>query len=296
MLMSGIHFPGRFIAGFIVIASVASCGLKYVPGPSLQDLEKTRKEKLEQQLAHDFAAVNKTYVSLTYGETVVVKPLSYQRLDSLFEVKYRMSKSGLSTKELDPLIENQKMVLLSDTTEVLYMETHWFELFQDTTYEFIIAQCFLNNKNVLRKMDIVDEFQTGKSNRQWAEIYMKEDWLTRDMGYTSNEDLAFYSKMKGKEFSLQGAEKNAFLNNVFLVMRIARENKSTIAPVIVPKLAVIQMKREIPNFKETDYTYAFRKENNPSTKQDEYIVEATSISDTRVKVTRKFDEFFVSLY
>ncbi|WP_343606015.1 hypothetical protein [Fluviicola sp.] len=294
--MSGIHFLGRFVSVFILVGSIASCGLKYVPGPSLDDLEKTRKEKLEEQLAHDFAAVNKTYVSLTYGETVVVKPLSYQRLDSLFEVKYRMSKSGLSTKELDPLIENQKMVLLSDTTEVLYMETHWFELFQDSTYEFVIAQCFLNNKNVLRKMDVVDEFQTGKSNREWAEIYMKEDWLTRDMGYTSNEDLAFYSKMKNKEFSLQGAEKNAFLENVFQVMRIARENKNTAAQGIVLKLAAIQMKKEIPNFKETDYTYSFKKENNPATKQDEYIVEAASISDKRVLVTRKFDEFFMPLY
>lgn len=293
--MSGINVLNRIIGVFILVISVASCGLKYVPGPSLQDLEQTRKQKLEAQLAHDFAAVNKTYVSLTYGETVVVKPISYQRLDSLFEVKYRMSQNGMSTKELDPLIENQKMVLLSDTSEVLYMETHWFELIQDTSYEFLIAQCFLNNKNVLRKMDIVDQFQTGKSNKDWAEIYMKEDWLTRDLDYTSNEDLAFYSKMKNKEFSLNGDEKNAFLNNVFQVMRIARDNKNTAAQGIVLKLAAIQMKREIPNFQASDYTFSFRKENNPDTKQDQYVVEAASVSDKRVMVTRRYDEFFMPL-
>lgn len=294
--MSGINFLSRFICFSAIALSITSCGLKYVPGPSLQDLEQNRKAKLEEQLTRDFAAVGKTYVSLTYGETVVIKPLSYQRLDSLFEEKYRMSKIGLSTKELDPLIESQKMVLLSDTTEVLYMETHWFELVQDSTCEFIIAQCFLNNKNVLRKMEFVDQFQTGKSNRPWAEIYMKEDWLTRDMGYTSNEDLAFYAKMKNKEFNLKGAEKEAFLNNVFLVMRIARENKNTAAQGIVLELAANQLKNEIPNFKRTDYTYSFKKEVNPETKQDEYVVEATSVSDKNILITRKYDEFFMPSY
>lgn len=294
--MSGINFLSRFICFSTLVLSITSCGLKYVPGPSLQDLEQNRKKKLEEQLTRDFAAVGKTYVSLTYGETVVIKPLSYQRLDSLFEEKYRLSKSGFPTKDLEPLIENQKMVLLSDTTEVLYMETHWFELIQDSTCEFIIAQCFLNNKNVLRKMDFVDQFQTGKSNRTWAEIYMKEDWLTRDMGYTSNEDLAFYSKMKNKEFSLQGEEKNAFLNNVFLVMRIARENKNTAAQGIVLKLAANQLKNEIPNFQPADYTYSFKKEINSETKQDQYVVEAVSLSDKNILITRKYDEFFMPSY
>lgn len=294
--MSGINFLSRFICFSAIALSMVSCGLKYVPGPSLQDLEQNRKAKLEEQLTRDFASVGKTYVSLTYGETVVIKPLSYQRLDSLFEEKYRMSKIGLSTKELDPLIENQKMVLLSDTTEVLYMETHWFELIQDSTCEFIIAQCFLNNKNVLRKMEFIDQFQTAKSNRPWAEIYMKEDWLTRDMGYTSNEDLAFYAKMKNKEFNLQGAEKEAFLNNVFLVMRIARENKNTAAQGIVLELAANQLKNEIPGFKRADYTYAFKKEINPETKQDQYVVEATSVSDKNILITRKYDEFFMPSY
>ncbi len=294
--MSAINFLIRFICFSAIVVSIASCGLKYVPGPSLQDLEQNRKTKLEEQLTRDFAAVGKTYVSLTYGETVIIKPLSYQRLDSLFEEKYRMSKIGLSTKELDPLIENQKMVLLSDTTEVLYMETHWFELIQDSTCEFIIAQCFLNNKNILRKMEFVDQFQTGKSNRTWAEIYMKEDWLTRDMGYTSNEDLAFYSKMKNKEFNLQGAEKEAFLNNVFLVMSIARENKNTAAQGIVLKLAANQLQKEIPNFKPADYTYSFKKETNGETKQDQYVVEAASVSDKKILITRKYDEFFMPSY
>lgn len=294
--MSGINFPSRFTSFLLVAISVTSCGLKYVPGPSLEDLERNRKESLEQQLAHDFAAVNKKYVALTYGETVIVKPLSYQRLDSLFEVKYTMSQNGLSAKEIDPLIEDQKMALLSDTTEVLYMETHWFELVQDTTCEFIIAQCFLNNRNVLRKMDIIDEFQTGISNQVWAEKYMKEDWLTRDMGgYTSNDDLAFYSMMKNRAFNLSNEEKNDFLNNLFLVMRFASENQSTAAQGIVLKLAARQMKNEIPNFKSSDYVFSFKKDTDPESKETIYVAEATSATDKGVVLTRRYDQFYMPL-
>ncbi|MNY14166.1 hypothetical protein D3C86_1473340 [compost metagenome] len=250
---------------------------------------------MESQLTKDFAAVGKKYKSLTYGEAVVIKPQSYQRLDSLFEVKYRMSQSGLKTNELDPLIENQKMILLSDTTEVLYMETHWFELAQDSICEFIIAQCFLNNKNVLRKMEFIHEFQTGVSNQVWAEKYMKEDWITRDMGYTSNDDLNFYSMMKNKEFNLQGEEKNRFLENVFLVMRYANENKSLNAHGITIKLAARQMKNEIPNFNAAEYVFSFKKENSAELKQDVYVVEAVSEKDKNVKITRKYDLFFMPL-
>lgn len=294
--MSGINFLNRFASFLLIIGAGSSCGLKYVPGPSLEDLAKNRKEALEQKLAQDFGAVNKRYVSLTYGETVVVKPQSYQRLDSLFEEKYRLSKLGLSTRDVDPMIETQKMALLADTTEVLYMETHWFELIQDTTCEFIIAQCFLNNKNVLRKMDFIDEFQTGKSNRIWAEKYMKEDWFTRDMdGFTSNDDLAFYAVMKAKEFSLKDEEKNKFLENVFLVMRFASENQSTASQGIALKLAVRQMKNEIPGFKTSDYVFTFRKDSDPVSKETVYVVEAASEVDKKVVTTRSYDKYYMPL-
>ncbi|WP_343631375.1 hypothetical protein [Fluviicola sp.] len=294
--MSGIVFLKRFTLVLLLVSAVSSCGLKYVPGPSLEDLARNRKESLEQQLAHDFGAVNKRYVSLTYGETVVVKPQSYQRLDSLFEEKYRLSKLGLSSKDIDPLIENQKMALLADTTEVLYMETHWFELIKDTTCEFIVAQCFLNNKNVLRKMEYVDEFQTGKSNQVWAEKYMKEDWLTRNMdGYTTNDDLAFYAMMKNREFNLQGDEKNRFLENVFLVMRFASENQSTAAQGIALKLAARQMKNEIPGFKSGDYVFSFKKDVDPVSKETVYVVEAASEVDKKVLVTRRYDQYYMPL-
>jgi hypothetical protein len=293
--MSEIHFLFRLFCFLLLSFGVHSCGLKFTPSPSLEELSNTRKTKLEEQLKSDFAAMDKKYVSLTYGESVTVKPISYQRLDSLFEVKYQMSQRGMSTKALDPQIESQKMILLSDTTEVLFLETHWFELVQDTTYEFIIAKCYLNNRNILRKMEYEDYFTTGKWNHSWAERYMEEDWFTQNLGYTSNEDLNFYAKMKNKEFNLQGEEKAAFLENVFLVMRFANEAGNLSYQTILIKLAAYQLKNELPNFKVSDYIFSFKKAVDPLTKETEYVVEATSVHDKNILITRKFDGFFMPL-
>jgi hypothetical protein len=101
--------------------------------------------------------------------------------------------------------------------------------------------------------------------------------------------------MKNKEFSLQGEEKTLFLENLFVVMRIASENKSTAAQGIALKLAARQMKNEIPGFQVADYVFSFKKELDPETKQSIYVVEAASNKDKNVVVTRRYDSFFMPL-
>jgi hypothetical protein len=236
-----------------------ACGMKYVSPESFNELETKRKLALEQQLTEQFAAIGKKYSSLTYGESLTVKPYSYMRLDSLFEVKYNLQQQNRSSKEIDPLIEQQKIALLADSTEVLYMETNWFELEQDTVLEYVIARCFLNNRNTLRRMDVVDDFVTEKINQMWARKYMKEDWFTRNIGITPEEDANFYTLMKTYEASLNDAQKTTFLNRVFEVMKLSNELGSINAKEICSKLALEDVKTIHPNLDLQNYTTGFQK-------------------------------------
>lgn len=236
-----------------------ACGMKYVSPESFNELETKRKLALEQQLTEQFAAIGKKYSSLTYGESLTVKPYSYMRLDSLFEVKYNLQQQNRSSKEIDPLIEQQKIALLADSTEVLNMETNWFELEQDTVLEYVIARCFLNNRNTLRRMDVVDDFVTGKVNQMWARKYMKEDWFTRNIGITPEEDANFYTLMKTYEASLNDAQKTTFLNRVFEVMKLSNELGSINAKEICSKLALEDVKTIHPNLDLQNYTTGFQK-------------------------------------
>lgn len=288
----------RLLIGLFLFfgATVTSCGLKYIPAETAEDLAKVRKQKLEQQLQADFATIGKKFLHLTYGETVVVKPLSYQRLDSLFEVKYQRSLNRISTKDLDPLIEQQKIILLGDTTEVLYMETSFFELSGDSTLEYVIARCYLNNRNVLRRMEYVSQFFTSKENQIWARKYMKEEWFTRDLGYTPPEDANFYSRMKNREFSLGEKDKEVFLENVFRIMRVANEIKGYIPQTICQRLALEDFKQSFPDFKTENFSFYYKKEKDPTTNMDIHTVEAISKTDSNLIYVQQFDAYLMPLF
>lgn len=236
-----------------------SCGLKYSPPESIEQIQSNRRLMLEQQLTTQFATVHKKYTSLEYGESLTIKPLSYMRLDSLFEIKYQRTKTGQSTKDLEPLIEAQKMMLLADTTEILFMETNWFELQSDSILEYMIARCYLNNANVLRKIEFVDDFTTGNSNQTWARKYMKEEWFTQNVGITPSSDAQFYTLAKTREFALKDQQKNAFLNRIFEVMKIANELSSLNAKDICMKLIQTDAPKTSKGINLQDYTVEFQK-------------------------------------
>lgn len=78
-------------------------------------------------------------------------------------------------------------------------------------------------------------------------------------------------------------------------MRFANEDGNLIYKTIMIKLAARQLKNEVPNFKVSDYEFSFKKEINSATKQTEYIVEAVSVHDKNILITRKYDSFFMPL-
>lgn len=241
------------------VVLLTACGLRYTPPESLEEIQTRRKLALDQQMTSQFATIGKKYTNLIFGESLTVKPLSYMRLDSLFEVKYQRSQQNLSTRDLEPLIEAQKVVLLADTTEILYMETNWFELATDSILEYAIARCYLNNQNVLRKLEFLDDFTTKPENQQWARKYMKEEWFTRDNGSIPTEDALFYTTMKNREFTLNDEQKEVFLNRTFEVMKIANELSNLSSKDICLRLAKIDAQKLFPNINWQEYGLEYQK-------------------------------------
>lgn len=280
----------------ILILQLASCGLKYVPSQTAEELETNRRASLESQLKADFSSIGKTYTHLTYGKMVIQKPASYHRLDSLFQIKYQLEQNYRSTKEIDPLIESQQMVILSDTSEVFYVETNWFELSSDTLLEYLIGKFYLNNKNVIRQTEILEQFSTDKSNQEWARIFMKETGFISNDVYLTTDEMNFFNVMKAQEFALTGEQKELFLDNVFHVMKVANSIKSLDPKLLCVKLAEIDFQTSFPNFNVSDVTFSYKKELDTNLQDFVYIVEAVSKSNPTERYLQEYSTLFVPLY
>src|SRR5690349_1797501 len=95
-----------FISGLFIL--ITGCGLKNTAPDNLETLEESRREAIEIAYGQAYKKRNKTYKPLTYGELEISKPMSYRKLDSLYERKYALHNLRMSEEEIDSKIDIQK--------------------------------------------------------------------------------------------------------------------------------------------------------------------------------------------
>ncbi len=209
--------PCGFAACLFVV--LTGCGLRYMPGATAESIEEERRFAMQEQLFNDYKTIGKHYKPLTYGELTVVKPDSYRRLDSLYAIKYRNSHRTMP--ELEEQIEVQKAIIDNDTNRILYVETHWFELSQDSTYEFFISEISLTKDHRIYDVRNLESFRTEKQYVRFAELFMKEESLLNGEFGLRSDEMTFYSFYKTRAAALSGLEKDRFMAHTFDLMRTA---------------------------------------------------------------------------
>lgn len=290
-----MHFQIQtFIKTVLKVLSVSlvltSCGLRYTPPPSWEELRDERRTSLEQQLVSDFKQVNLKPTVLLYGEPVTVKPASFIKLDSLFNLKYLAQKSGRPTGDLDRQIEVQRGVVLSDSTELLYRETVWVLGNGQEKLNFLIIQTSQNNQYVLRDLKILETFEADKSDSVWAQMYFTEKpFLRSSMGYTEDE-RNFYGYMKNHALELTADQRYIFLKHVFQIMRIANEERSLSTDLILRRLAALRLAEEHPSLDKTNLTFFAEKVQIGD--ETNYEVTVLEKNAGTFKTVYRFDAFF----
>ncbi|MDD2982771.1 MAG: hypothetical protein PHQ74_05235 [Crocinitomicaceae bacterium] len=223
-MASSIHI--RFIIIATLVSSLVSCGLKYTPQVSPESKRDERKLVIESEIQREFAAQNKQYKSIGFGEMVTVKPASYISLDSLFELKYNLERQGKRTKEIDENIAMQRLICQNDTNEVLYMEQHVFSLEGDSTAEVLSGNFSLNAKNELRKVKFTSSYVIPKDLVTFYNYYITESAFLTNNNYPTQQEKAFYDSYKNELTNRSGAQEDAFLIHTLRLMKIARKNQS----------------------------------------------------------------------
>lgn len=223
-MSSSIYF--RFLIVATVLSSFASCGLKYTPQVTPETKRDERKLVIESEIRKEFGQQNKQYKSIGFGEMVVVKPVSYMALDSLFEVKYSLERQGKRTKEVDENIAMQRLICKNDTNEVLYMEQHVFSLEGDSTAEVLSGNFSLNGNNELRKVKFTSSYVIPKDLVTFYNYYIVESAFLSNNSSPTDQEKAFYDAYKAELDKRAGVNADEFLVHTLRLMKVARANQS----------------------------------------------------------------------
>jgi hypothetical protein len=211
----------RFILFISIILSMVSCGLKYTPVESPSAFEQRRHDTIEGYLTRTFNTSNNRYKSIAFGTAQTIKPLSYQKLDSLFEQKYSNEKKGIIDEKLDNLIENQRMISLNDTNKVVYVENHIFALVHGDTLEIYNGNFRLSNSLTVDDVKLNESVYLPKKYEELYKMYLFEEaFITVGLPPTQAEKQ-FYSVYKSESANLKGAKKDTFIQNTLLLMDYA---------------------------------------------------------------------------
>jgi hypothetical protein len=211
----------------LALVLVTSCGLKYVPVESPQSFEQRRHDAVEKYVTSQLDSENSPYASIAFGESQVIKPISYKLLDSLYLVKYNLENQGRFDKELEQKIENYRIIALNDTNQVLYIENHIFTLGKGDILEFYSA-LFQMEKDLGIDDIILQEsvFLPAKYKKAYLSYLFEEAFILPDYAPTQ-EEINFYSYYKKVLPSLSKSEKDLFILHTLKLMQLAARIKST---------------------------------------------------------------------
>ncbi len=202
-----------------------ACGLKYEPQITPEQRQLNRQKTIESNIYEEFKEKKLNYVSIAFGETLVLKPNSFQRLDSLFARKYQLEQQGELDRSLDEQIAQQRWVCQNDTNEILYVEEHVFCLENGKTAEVYKGQFSLNKNNVIRDVEFSETMTIPVLYIELYKIFtLNESFIYK--GFAAEErDLEFYGLYKPRLSELTGKEKEVFLENTLRIMEIAGKRK-----------------------------------------------------------------------
>lgn len=219
-------------AGF-TIALLGSCGLKYTPQVPPEEKQLERQQVIEATIKDEFAVRNMQYKSIGFGKTTTVKPVSFIKLDSLFEIKYNLEQQGRVDRALDEEIAVQRLICQNDTNEILYMEQHVFSLENDSIAEVFSGDFVMNGRNELKKVKFTESYTIPKSLVKYYNYYILEESF---MGYNdpTKGELEFYRMYKTE--LANRSNKDAFLSHTLNLMEIARNKKSLEKQVFLEEL------------------------------------------------------------
>lgn len=231
-----------------IIGLFFSCGLKYTPIETPIDKEKNRQDILKDKLKADFNNNGLNYLSYGFGQTSILKPPSYFKLDSLYQVKYENEKQGMIDKKLEEKIQIQKNILSNDTNQVYYILNHIYGVQDSSLFTIFHSDFYMDRQS---KINMIEIRESAKIERKLATYYkafkLKESFLYLNQD-ADEAELAFYEFYEEELTRLNGVEKDTFLNFMLNLMREANRAYSLDKTFLIKEMVRLNVQGQTRNY------------------------------------------------
>ena len=211
---------------FVGLFLLQSCGLKYLPPESPVAFKERRHKVIEAYIRVNLAADSISYNSIAFGETTVIKPTSFRILDSLYEQKYQNEQKGISDKELEEIIEHQRIKVQNDTASVSYLEYHVFSYKEGDSSRMVQTQILLDTRLKVKQQEIIETILIPRKKQEYYQKYLFEESFLYPGTIATEEEERFYRFFKGELISLNALEQEELIRHTLDLMELGYKRKS----------------------------------------------------------------------
>jgi hypothetical protein len=252
------RFVSRFSALSILILVVSACGLHYTPPESPESFLDRRHNACEAYMKKNLGD-SIVYSSIAFGETVVLKPASFRSLDSLYQQKYNNEKNGTVDKELDEIIEGQRMIVQNDTNKVFYKEYHVFSIKEGDSLRIVQSEFKLDQGAMVRDFKILESVLIPrKHNERYKQYLFNESFIYPGI-FATEEEERFYNFYKSPLAELSPLEKDNLINHTLNLMEIGYKKKTVRVQDLLQNQARFALFQEYKAISEETFSEIFSK-------------------------------------
>lgn len=233
----------KFVIYFFSCLSIilSSCGLKYTPTETREDLSSKRKTTIEQYIRDSYKDTSVVYQSLLYGATTVVKPYNHRRLDSLYQIKYDNELRGKYDKELEEKINNQRHVVHSSNEKVSYVEHHVYNIATPENANIYYVDVKMNHLSEVVNFEITENFVLPSTLLASFKSYLTRESIVYPNFAPTNEELQFYDFFEQALTQKSIAEKDSFMTHMLTIFLLARNTRTIDIKLLLQHLSIIQV-------------------------------------------------------